>query len=161
MKRTTLIICFLFVAIFSFLFGAYIGTINNNFIHNTKTRLESYKTLTINFVKSFNSKTERFHILLDNKEIKKIEKQKQYFSDKKVIIKKLAKWQKGKLIRNNEEYDIKIKLKGMFLDEFEFKDQRFSYSIKLNKKKIKNMSRFFIHYPEKDLSYMSGMEISF
>ena len=39
----------------------------------------------------------------------------------------------------------------MFLDEFEFKDQRFSYSIKLNKKKIKNMSRFFIHYPEKRL----------
>jgi hypothetical protein len=151
MKRTTLIICFLFVAIFSFLFGSYIGTINNNFIHNTKTRLESYKTLTINFVKSFNSKTERFHILLDNKEIKKIEKQKQHFLDKKVIIKKLAKWQKGKLRRNNEEYDIKIKLKGMFLDEFEFKDQRFSYSIKLNKKKIKNMSRFFIHYPEKRL----------
>jgi hypothetical protein len=139
----------LIVIIFAFLYGLYIGTVNNNYIHDKKRLLLNSKTIAINYFKQINTNINKLHIKTSNKSSKVLQTQKQKFSEQRIINKDSAEWLKAKIIINEKEDFGKLKLKGMFLDGFEWKEKHFSYSVKVNKATLQGLSKFYLHYPDK------------
>ena len=134
-----------------FIYGVYIGTVNNNYIHNKKRLLLNSKTIVSNYFKQINSNVEKININLSKSNRKSLQNQIEKASKTKIINKDSTKWLKAKISVNKTESTGKLKIKGMFLDEFEWKDKLFSYSVKLKKAKFHGLSEFYLHYPKKRL----------
>ena len=144
------LIILLFLLAF-FLYGVYTGTVNNNYIHDKKRLLLNSKTIASNYFKQINSNVENINIKLSKPNRKSLQNQIEKARQTKTINKDSTKWLKAKITVNKTESDGKIKIKGMFLDEFEWKENYFSFSVKLKEIKFRELSQFYLHYPKKRL----------
>jgi hypothetical protein len=132
-----------------FLYGVYVGTVNNNYIHTHKTILINLKTLSINYIKKLFVEIDKLEIVLSNKQLEKLNNQKNKYIEKRVLIKDSVTWVKPEIKISNIKYKGKLKLKGLFLDKHERYEKNFSYSIKIKDTTFQNMSGFYLHYPQK------------
>ena len=134
-----------------FLYGVYIGTVNNNYIHDKKRLLLNCKIIVSNYFEQINSNVENINIKLSKPNRKSLHDQIEKAIQSKTINKDSTKWLKAKISVNKTESAGKIKIKGMFLDEFEWKENCFSFSVKLKETKFRELSQFYLHYPKKRL----------
>ena len=151
MKRFFKYLFMVFFLLASFLYGVYTGTVNNNYIHNKKHLLLNSKTIASNYFKQINSNIENININLSKPNKISLQHQIEKAVKTKIINKDSTEWLKAKISVNKTESAGKIKIKGMFLDEFEWKENCFSYSVKLKKGTFKGLSKFYLHYPKKRL----------
>ena len=151
MKRFFKYLLLLFFLLASFLYGVYTGTVNNNYIHNKKRLLLNSKTIASNYFKQINSNVENININLSKPNRISLKNQTERAVKTKIINKDSTTWLKAKISVNETESAGELKIKGMFLDEFEWKENYFSFSLKLNKTKFHNLSKFYLHYPKKRL----------
>lgn len=134
-----------------FLYGVYIGTVNNNYIHDKKHLLLNCKTIVRNYFEQININVENINIKLSKTNRKSLQNHIEKAVKTKIINKDSTKWLKAKISVNKTESAGKVKIKGLFLDEFEWKENCFSYSVKLEKGTFKGLSKFYLHYPKKRL----------
>ena len=144
------VIIVFFLLSVSFMYGVYKGTANNNYIHNKKRLLMNTKTIATKFLKRFDYNIDKINIVLSNKNSKSLESQIEKATENNIINKDSTSWLKAKIHVNNRISSGKVKIKGMFLDDFERKEKHFSYSVK-QKNPFYELSQFYIHYPEKRL----------
>ena len=114
-----------------FLYGVYIGTVNNNYIHDKKHLLLNCKTIVRNYFEQININVENINIKLSKTNRKSLQNHIEKAVKTKIINKDSTKWLKAKISVNKTESAGKVKIKGLFLDEFEWKENCFSYSVKL------------------------------
>ena len=137
------VIIVFFLLSVSFMYGVYKGTVNNNYIHNKKRLLMNTKTIATKFLKRFDYNIDKINIVLSNKNSKSLESQIEKATENNIINKDSTSWLKAKIHVNNRISSGKVKIKGMFLDDFERKEKHFSYSVK-QKNPFYELSQFYI-----------------
>lgn len=108
------------------------------------------KTILLNYIRSHSTKVVDLNIYLNQSSINELNREKKLFSKATVLEKDSAKWVDVKVKTKHIETKGKIKLKGMFLDDFERVNFNFSYKLKI-KTPLLNLLSFNLHYPEKRL----------
>ena len=160
MKFIFKLLIIFFLLIISFIYGVYIGIVDNNYIHDKKRLLLNGKTIASYYLKRLNYSIDKINIDLSKENERLIQRQIDKAIKNKIINKDSISWVKAKISTNQIKTSGKIKIKGMFLDDFEKEERQFSYSVKM--KKPFNALHILIYIiQKKDLSFTSGMETSY
>lgn len=136
-------------AFLSFLYGLYLGTINNSFIVEKKEEILSFKNTFLRKLSNKNYSVNNISIKLNESDFKSLTKEQDYFSTQKWLDKKMASYYKCKITVNNNILKGKIRNKGLLLQPWEYDGKNFSYKIKLKQGELKGLNKFYLNYPKK------------
>ncbi|MDA9808765.1 CotH kinase family protein [Flavobacteriales bacterium] len=143
-KAFKIVVFFVFV----FLTGSYFGIfINRKYNIISVKNFLSDKARVNNYWRSFRSKPEFLDLIIDEKDLLKIYKNKEKAIQDGVLSEKLKKYFKAKCIYKNDTFSIKLKMKGDFGDHWS--GAKTSFRVKMKGNKLLNgMSSFSIQDPK-------------
>ena len=143
-KAFKIVVFFVFV----FLTGSYFGIfINRKYNIISVKNFLTDKARVNNYWRSFRSKPEVLDLIIDEKDLLKIYKNKETAIQDGVLSEKLKEYFKAKCIYKKDTFSIKLKMKGDFGDHWSGAKTSFRIKIKGNKL-LNGMSSFSIQDPK-------------
>lgn len=125
----------------------YFSSTEKDLIYKRVKKSLNFKELKINKLKNYNIK--KISISIEGNDFKSFQKEQVFFSKEKWLDRRKINYYKCKLKIGNNNFNGKIRLKGLLLKPWEYEDGFYSYKVKLKNKKINNIDRFYLNYPKK------------